>query len=168
MPHLQHPEGVSLYLDSFLSNAVSLKSPLLSAPFSFNSISLWSIFFSDKKLFFFSWKILTSSPPSSLVHCQTEKKIMKWKKLLSQPLLFIFYVFWFSARILSIFSCWVQSYQIYICHGKNVFLWNYLWRENFVKKMPLNSTYQQIHHLKKIKLNSIRNKLMQKTKVQVH
>ena len=38
----------------------------------------------------------------------------------------------------------------------------------FFKKMPLNSTYQQIHHLKKIKLNSIRNKLMQKTKVQVH
>lgn len=132
MPHLQHPEGVSLYLDSFLSNAVSLKSPLLSAPFSFNSISLWSIFFREKNYFFLEkfWRF----PLSSLVHCQTEKKIMKWKKLLSQPLLFIFYVFWFSARILSIFSCWVQSYQIYICHGKNVFLWNYLWRENFVKK----------------------------------
>ena len=126
MPHLQHPEGVSLYLDSFLSSAVSLKSPLLSAPFSFNSISLWSIFFREKNYFFLEkfWRF-------TLFSCS----LSNWEKNNEMKKIFISAIVYFlCVLVLSILSCWLQSYQIYICHGKNVFLWNYLWRENFVKK----------------------------------
>ena len=62
-----------------------------------------------------------------------------------------------SAKLPDIYLSWQKCFLV------KLFM-----ERKFCKKMPLNSTYQQIHHLKKIKLNSIRNKLMQKTKVQVH
>ena len=89
MPHLQHPEGVSLYLDSFLSNAVSLKSPLLSAPFSFNSISLWSIFFRQKNYIYLEkfWRF-------SFFSCSLSnwEKNNEMKKNVISPIVYFSYV----------------------------------------------------------------------------
>ena len=133
--HLQHPGGVSLYLDSFLSNAVSLKSPL-SAPFSFNSISLCSIFFQSwnqkktpKNIFSYKiWRRLLLLH-TDLMTVKLSKK-NKWNKKIglvishSQPLFIL------------VLSCWVlcwgkvRKVTSYIC----CLLWNKLCKEKISKK----------------------------------
>ena len=140
MPHLQHPEGVSLYLDSFLSNAVSLKSPLLSAPFSFNSISLWSIFLRQKNYFFLEkfWRF-----PLCSCSLSNWEKNNEMKKIVISAIV----VYFLCVLVLSQGSQHFQLLSaklpdIYLSWQK-CFLVKLFMDRKFCKKMPLNSTYNK-------------------------